>query len=216
MSLDIGNGQHKVVIGMTGTGKTFTTTNTLKGVKQGVFFFNTAHVPMPRPFVKATGRADMETIMEAIEGGGKINFLPDTDIKKAGRQLIAIINALYDRKWADFVFAIDEVHLYKAEARDAVIRAITTARNYGVEMVCMTQRLALLDNTIMTQSPFKVIFFLENETKYCESYGIPYTDVEGRIKAKDPGGLKNGKWEPPHAYCTYFMGRVEGAFKYGA
>lgn len=216
--IDFGNGQHKVIIGMTGTGKTFTGTNTLKAVKQGVFFFNTMHVSMPRGFVKATGRADLEDIMDQIEEGGKINFLPSTDLEAAKKQLIAIINGLYTRRWKEFIFVIDEVHLYTKDALKAILRAITTGRNQGVEMVSMTQRLALLDNTIMSQSPYKVIFFLENETKYCEGYGIPYSRIEKMILEKDKGGVNPNtkRYEPPHAYCTYFMGRVEGAYKYGA
>lgn len=213
--IDFGNGQHKVIIGMTGTGKTYTTKNMLKAVKQGVFFFNTMHVKLPG-FTRATGAANLNDIMDMIEEGGKVNFLPSTDLASATKQLIAIINGLYSRVWGDFIFVIDEVHLYKKDGLNAILRAITTARNQGVEVVSMTQRLALLDNTIMSQSPYKVIFFLENETKYCEGYGIPYTAIEEKIKAKDSGGInpKTGKYEPPHAYCTYFMGRVEGAFKY--
>jgi hypothetical protein len=215
--IDFGNGQHKVIIGMTGTGKTYTAFNTLKPVRQGVFFFNTMHVPTLRGYTRAKGNADLDDIMDLIEGGGKVNFLPSTDLKNAGKQLIAIINGLYARRWEAFIFVIDEVHLYRQESLQAILRAITTGRNQGVEMVSVSQRLALVDNTIMSQSPEKVIFFLENETKYCENYGIPYSEIEQRIKGADPGGInpKTGKYEPSHAYCTYFMGRVEGAFIYG-
>lgn len=213
--IDFGNGQHKVIIGMTGTGKTYTTHGTLRKVSHGVLFFNTMHVSLPG-FVRATGASDLSDIMDLIEGGGKVDFRPHTDLSKSSKQLIAIINGLYDRRWTDFIFAIDEVHLYRKDALSALIRAITTGRNQGVEMACLTQRLALLDNTIMTQSPYKVIFKLENETKYCEGYGIPYRLIEEMITKTDPGGVnpKTGKYEPPHAYCTYFMGDVVGAFIY--
>jgi hypothetical protein len=212
--IDFGNGVHKVIIGMTGTGKTYTATNELRKVSQGVLFFNTMNVPM-KGFTKCTGANDLPDIMDMLEQGEKINFMANNSLVNARKQLIAIINGLYSRVWSDFIFVIDEVHLYTKEAREAVLRAITTGRNQGVEMVGISQRLALVDNTIFTQSPYKVLFLLENETEYCERYGIPYTEIESKIKAKDPGGMVGKKYQPPHAYCTYFMGRVEGAYKYG-
>jgi len=216
--IDWGNGQHKLIIGMTGTGKGHTTTNTLKSVPQGVFFFNTAHMDMPKGFVRATGKNELSDLMEDIEDGGKVNFLPARTREDAQKQLIAIINGLYSRKWKDFIFVIDEVHVLKKIAQDAIIGAITTARNYGVELACMSQRFQLVDKTIRTQSPYKVIFYLENETTFCEGEGIPYSDMLPKILEKDSGGInpKTGKYEPSHAYCTFFQNRVEGAFKYGS
>lgn len=213
--IHFGDGSHKIIVGMTGTGKTYTSTNLLRKVSQGVIFWNTMHVSL-KGFTRASGSSDMDTIMEMVEKGEKIDFRPSTEIDKARKQLAWVINALYARKWEEFIFVIDEIHLYTKDAKEAVLRAITTGRNQGVEMVGLSQRLALVDNTIFTQSPYKVLFLLENETKYCEGYGIPYTDIEAKIKKKDAGGMRlGGKYQPSHAYCTYFMGRVEGAYKYG-
>jgi Cdc6-like AAA superfamily ATPase len=220
--IDFGNGQHKLIIGMTGTGKSYTVTRELKKIKQGVLFFNVTHFAgFPSGYVRATGDSTIADVMEIIEDGGKVNFLADRNRANMQKQLIYIINSLYARKWNDFVLAIDEVHLMKREAQEAIIGAITTARNNGVEIVSMSQRFQLVDTTIRSQSPYKVIYFLEGEDKYVHEKGIPYSDELGlgqgtildRIMQLDKGSTVNGKYQPSHAYCTYFMGRIEGAFK---
>lgn len=221
--IDFGNGQHKGILGMTGTGKTYTTTRELLKQPLGVFFFNTMRVPMPRGFVRSDGKANFPDLMDLIESGKKVNFLPAARIDDKAKQIGMIIDSIGTREWSDFIFVVDEIHLYQEKAKQSLIQGITTMRNNGGEFVWLSQRMARVDNTFMTQSPYKVIFSLENEDKYMHNYGIPYSDpldsgveaIKPRLLRLDPGGKNSaGKYEPSHAYCTYFMGQIGGAYKY--
>lgn len=201
---------HTAIVGMTGTGKTYAAKKALSAWTGGVLFVNTMHGERPQGFIDANGSSDMDTVIEALSDGDKINFLPDRDGRRRERQLTAIVRELMQFKRKNIILAVDEVHLYRGDALHELIGVATTGRQWGVTLVSITQRLKNVHNDIMTQSPQKVIFSLENEGPYFERYGIPYGEIEPMLHQHDPP--RRNPPEPSHAYAVYYLGQIEGPF----
>lgn len=199
---------HTCIVGMTGTGKTYAARKALEKWHGGVLFVNTMHGDKPRGFMAADGKSNLVTVLSALDAGDKISFNPSRDANLRELQLKVIINVLESEKRKDILIAVDEIHLYRKDAEKALISVATTGRQWGLTLVSITQRLAKLNNDIMTQSPQKVIFSLENEEQYCARYGIPYPEIERRNYAKSPPK----EAEPSHGFCIYYAGQVDGAY----
>src|SRR5437764_2262809 len=156
---------HVVVIGATQYGKTTATIKTLENVKGPVFFFNTLHTAgTGAEWVEAKGSNSIEQIIYGLKNGYKINYLPDSDIGTAGKQLKAIIDQFYQegRKQINCVICIDEVHLFwlfkSGEGKKANLRLATTGLGFGLQTIWVSQRPALVDNTLYTQARKHIIF----------------------------------------------------------
>lgn len=194
---------HMTVLGQTQHGKTHLIKNTLNTVKGGgVFFFNTQLEPMPKNFIEASGANSWEQILGALEAGKKINFIPTTDSEKRSKQLETIIKKLYDGQKRDIRFVVDEAHLYKKGALSKMQEIATTGLRFGIKGIWISQRGALLDNTLISQSNFYVFFYLGlTDQKYFREYGFPMEEIQSRINKEK------------YLFCTYDGKEIEGAYK---
>lgn len=193
---------HTVVFGMTRHGKTYAMKKTLNVVKEGVFFFNTQHEEMPKNFRDATGANSFEQIIDALERGQKINYLPALDKEKRQKELELIIRRLYDGEKRNIRFVVDESHLFKKSALNMLQEIATTGLRFGIKAVFITQRGALLDNTLISQSNKFVFFYTPNTDKeYFRGYGFPVEEIAEKIN--------NEKY----VFVTYDGKNLEGAYK---
>lgn len=173
--------EHTSIFGLTRHGKTYAIKKSLLKVKEGVLFFNTQLETMPG-FVEASGSNSFEQIDNMLAKGKKINFLPATDRDKREGQLEFLIKSLYDGNKRDIRFVIDEVHLFKKEGLKRAQEIATTGLRFGIKGVFITQRGALIDNTLFSQSN-RYIFFAMNPTDsdYFNNKSFPMDDIQKRI-----------------------------------
>lgn len=175
---------HSTVIGLTRSGKTWATKQSLARRKEGVIFFNIQLEDMPKPFVEANCKNSLGQIVAAIKKGKKINYLPQRNNEMRELELIALINICYDAGFTqkkNIFFAVDEVHLYKKAALDKLEEIATTGLRFGVNGIFISQRPANISNTLMTQSSQMVIFKTNMESTYFQRYSMPADLIQDRL-----------------------------------
>lgn len=200
--IDFGRG-HTTVVGMTQSGKTTAVQRSVERVKQGVLFFNTQQIEVSNVYTEATGADDEKVLIQALRQGNKINFIPNRDTR--WKQLRALIRLFYDaseRSLMDIYIVVDEIHLADKEALKACIELATTGIRWGLHGIFISQRPALVDNTIMNQSMQFVFLKTTLEKRYMEGYGLPYEAIRE--------GLEKGG---QYAYMVYDFHSLKGAFK---
>ena len=200
--------EHTTVLGITRHGKTYATMKTLEQCKEGVFFFNQQEEKTPSNFIYADSSVHFEDIYNAIRNKKKINYVPNTNLEIASRELELIVNRIYEKGHLDCRFVVDEVHLLNMGDRQkrglkACIRVATTGLKRGLKGVWITQRGALLDNTLLNQATKHVLFALGNQDlAYLKSNSFPSEEI---------GSLANEKYK----FVIYDNREVKGAFKIG-
>jgi hypothetical protein len=196
--------EHTSVMGLTRHGKTYAVKHSLQNVKEGVFFFNTQHEEVPKNFIEATGNNSFQQIDLALSGGSKINFLPTTDKDRRQKELGTIIRRFYDGEKRNIRLVIDEAHLFKGSALAMLQEVATTGLRFGLKGVWLSQRGALLDNTLISQSNRFIFFRCGNtDVKYWNAYGFPIDEIQTRINNE------------MYHFCSYDGKEVKGAFKIG-
>ncbi|MDP4170147.1 MAG: hypothetical protein Q8906_06010 [Bacillota bacterium] len=175
--------EHTTVLGLTQHGKTYGLIKTMDTMKGAILFFNTNDTPLKgvkSKWYDAHGGHDLNQIIYALRQGYKINFVPSDDNIKAEKQLKAITEAVYNegRGKLKFRFAIDEVHLFKKEGKTALIRLASTALGRGIVCIFISQRPAMIDNTLLTQSTKHILFAIGlNDASYLKSNGFPSDEI---------------------------------------
>lgn len=208
---NIETNEHATVIGLTQHGKTYGTIKTLEQMNTPILFFNTNHTPVNgKGWVDVDGANSIDQILYALEKGYKLNVLPSEDIIKAGKQLKGIVDAVYNlgRGVLKFTFVIDEVHLFwmvkSAEGKTANLRLATTALGRGINCIWLSQRPAMVDNTLYTQSTKHIIFALGlNDMSYLKANGFPIDEIVKRTK--------NEKYN----FVEFDQKEVKGGFRIG-
>lgn len=182
----IGN-EHCTIVGLTQHGKTYGTIKTLKQLPGGVLFFNTQHTPVGSGWVEATGEHTPQQIIDAVKKGYKLNFLPsEKGLDYMSVQLAAITDKIFEQGRFDFYFAIDEVHLFKLgkdkKGHNALVRLATTGLGRGFKCLFLTQRPAMTDNTLFTQSTKHIVFALGlNDYQYLKNLGFPSDELKAMV-----------------------------------
>jgi DNA helicase HerA-like ATPase len=195
--------KHTTVVGMTQSGKTTAVHRSAERMSQGVLFFNTQQIEVSNKWVDADGSDDEKVLIKALRKGEKINFLPSRDNR--WKQLKAIIRLLYDaseRSLMDIYIVVDEIHLADKEALKSCIELATTGIRWGLHGIFISQRPALVDNTIMNQSMQFIFLKTTLEKRYMEGYGLPYEHIKS--------GLESGG---QYSYMVYDFHSLEGPFK---
>jgi DNA helicase HerA-like ATPase len=195
--------KHTTVVGMTQSGKTTAVHRSAERMNQGVLFFNTQQIEVSNKWVDADGADDEKVLIKALRKGEKINFLPSRDNR--WKQLKTIIRLLYDaseRSLMDIYIVVDEIHLADKESLKSCIELATTGIRWGLHGIFISQRPALVDNTIMNQSMQFIFLKTTLEKRYMEGYGLPYEEIRAGLEA---GGQ--------YAYMVYDFHSLKGAFK---
>lgn len=198
-------GGHTTVIGITRSGKTYATQKSLAAQPKGVLFFNTQYEDLPG-YTQANKQNDFKQLARAIQAGKKINYLPSTVQKEADVELAYLVSCCYDYRdnLLNGILAVDEVHLWNNHKRalKELIRVATTGLRFGITGVWISQRPALIDNTLMSQSNQFIIFDTNMEASYFKRYGIPHEDIQARI---EQGGQ--------YSFCRFDSKTVTGPVK---
>lgn len=180
---------HTTIFGVTGSGKTYGALHSIKHEKEAVIFFNTKHdyKSVPKSFLVMGPENSYIQMKRAIVRGRKINFLPSRDERIRAKQLVNLIRFLFDSSNTVVYLMIDEVHLYKDKgAYYKLMEVATTGRTFGnnssIRAVWMSQRPALIDNSLMSQSEKFIIFRCNLEHKYLKSYGFPVEEMGPKFR----------------------------------
>lgn len=200
--IDFGKG-HTTVVGTTQMGKTYAVHRSVEQLSNGILFFNVQQIEVSNKFLDADGSDDSEVIIAALRKGKKINFIPDRENR--WKQLKAIVKVLYraaERQPLDIYIIVDECHLADRDALAACREIATTGIRWGIKAIYISQRPALMDNTLMTQSMRFVFFRTGMEDKYLDGHGFPAAQINERIKA---GGQ--------YAYVVWDFNELKGAYK---
>lgn len=184
MFIDFEKAHQHVVLGTTGTGKTYGATHSLEKSKRGVFFFNTVGASsVPSTFTYADGSSDLDLIDKALRKGKKINFVPNFNRDQRDKQMAAVINYFLDGSKRDYmIFAVDEVHLYRKDAKEALISFATTARNMGMKGVFLSQRPANMENQILEMCGQWVIYLTPMSSTWFSNYGMNGEQIVSRLE----------------------------------
>lgn len=201
--------KHAAAFGTTQTGKTYGVQKSLLAVPEGVIFFNVNHAGGMTGYTMADRSQDIEVILSALREGEKINYMPSREYRWL--EMAIITEAILETGKLNCRVVFDECHLMyntstdkqaKRKAQAAAEEIATTGLSKGMRAVYITQRPALMDNTLMTQAEYKIFYRTENEGPYLQRYGVPHEDLIGRLNV---GG--------DYAYCTYYRGELDGAHK---
>jgi hypothetical protein len=188
-SFTIGN-EHATVIGLTQHGKTYGTIKTLERMKEPILFFNTNQTPVGNGWIEAKGSNSIEQIIYGLKQGYKINFLPDDNLDGMSKQLSAITDGIYkEGRGFSFRFVIDEIHLFKMagdkKGHTALIRLSTTGLGRGYKCIFISQRGAMVDNTIYTQSTKHIMYALgKADYNYLKGLGFPSEEIEKKVNGQ--------------------------------
>lgn len=196
--------EHCTIVGLTQHGKTHGLIKTLDCMNEPILFFNTNDTPLKgskSKWIEANGSHTIEQILYALHKGYKVNFVPSDDVEKMEKQLKGITDSIYKEGRFSFRFAIDEVHLFKKEGKQALIRLASTGLGKGYKCLFITQRPAMIDNTLYTQSTKHIIFALGlNDKSYLKQNGFPVDEI-----IEKTGNEK-------YIFCEFNQKEVKGAF----
>lgn len=187
-AIPIGEKEHVTVLGLTQHGKTYATMETLKSLKEGVLFFNVQQEITPNNFIKASNTNTWSQIKGLLKEGKKVNYIPDTDLESASKELGALINELYNSGQLKCRIAIDECHLFSSLTKDksgikACIRLATTGLRFGYQTIFLSQRPAKVDNTLYSQSTKHVLFALGKvDESYLKNHGFPVEEIVSKTE----------------------------------
>jgi DNA helicase HerA-like ATPase len=198
---------HTSVLARTREGKTYATIKSLEAQKEPVLFFNTQLEAYSKRFLTADQSYGLDQITEALHEGFKINFMPSDKPDRAAAEFDLIVDELYTWKrhypgMPPIYFVIDEVHLLQRnkDARNQLIRLASTGLKWGIRCIFISQRPAMVDNTLLTQSTFYVLFATGLESGWFKRYNMPYDDIQSKLQKK-------------YQYVTFDMREVRGAYK---
>lgn len=184
MLIDFDKAHQHVVLGTTGTGKTYGAAHSLLKSDKGVFFFNTVHADsVPSSFIKADSTTDIELIDRALRKGKKINFVPSFNPDQRDKQMAAVVNYFLNGSKREYmIFAVDEVHLYKKDAKTALIGFATVARNMGMKGVFISQRPANVENQILEMCGQWAIYLTPMSSKWFNEYALPGDQINSILE----------------------------------
>jgi hypothetical protein len=177
----------------------------MQQVPEGVLFVNTNDEvkSIPSGYIGANGKNTFSQIKAALKEGYKINYVPDTYEEIRNKEVETLIKKLFTAGFTEdnkVYFALDEVHLYTGkEVLNELKRVATGGLRHGINGIWISQRPALIDNTLMTQSQGMIIFRTYMEEQYFDRYRIPYEKMEQLMN-------KMGDY----SYCTWDKKEIKG------
>lgn len=194
---------HVFVCGMTRSGKTYFSTKAMSELPCGVLFFNIQNAEMPKKFIMANAEyTSFEQLIKALRSGTKIDmrfpaaYNMDQILKVIGYISKKLMRAGFSEQNHIYV-GYDECQVLEKDALLAVRDVATRGLAHGIRCIFISQRPALADMTLYTQSSEHYIFRLGNgERTYFKGKGIDY-DV--CLKAWEENG--------DHSY-VYFDGFI--------
>lgn len=204
-AIDFSDKEHVTFLGITRHGKTYALIKSLEKHIGAVFFYNVNDETV-KGFIRADSSSSPKQIINALKNKKKINFIPSGDLEKDSKILGAFITHLFENNiHIDCKFAIDEVHLFNdTKCKDGIKackRIATTGLRRGYQGIWITQRGAMIDNTLFTQSTRIISFALgNNDYQYLKNQGVPIEEFIARTN------------QEKYKFVDYDLKEVKGAF----
>lgn len=171
---------HIFIAGITRSGKTYFAINSIAKFNAPALFFNIQDEETPAPWLTAyEENINTAQLLSELKKGRKIDLrFGDLSENKISAVIAYLINVVmtagFTEKKPIYLF-IDECHILKKEALGAAIQAATRGLKRGVRCIFVTQRPALADKTLYTQSAEQYIFHCSSaEKEYLKSKGIDF------------------------------------------
>lgn len=177
------NGKHSLVIGATGSGKTFWMSHVADNYLHRFIFVN-PQLEEGVDKICRTGYDCAEEVLEAvIDGERSIEFVPDEttevallqleEIRRGLFQIAADMNVKSSQWWMNMI--IDEAQEYAWKgSREDVDNFFRRGRRFGIRTFALTQRPQNISSTIINNIQYQVIFRTGTyESPYFKTYKIP-------------------------------------------
>lgn len=188
--------KHTVILGSTGSGKTYFgawSVNNLVTTPYTIFLNTANEISVEKACdVTVRGYDEVEDYI-TNHSKGSINYVVDSELEQALRQInevkqmvFAIGNVICKTNiinWMTIFF--DEVQIFagKGSNYNDVDILYTRGRRQGVICVALSQRPALVSQTVLTQTVYQVYFkFGDYEQGYFQRYGIDLQKYEEWLK----------------------------------
>lgn len=181
MSLLKVNNGHVFISGITRSGKTYFGSRAVEELPYPVIFFNLQDEELPKKFITVYhDQIDGEQLLDAVRAGVKIDLrFKHNSMLAEVNNVIGYVSQLLmgggfsEKKPVYIVY--DECHLLDAFGLKKAIEVATRGLKRGCRAVFITQRPALANKTLYTQSADQYIFYLSpSEASYLKSKGIDY------------------------------------------
>lgn len=174
--------KHLVVLGKTGSGKSYTTTGLIEGLLQmgGVTMIIIDPHDEFRCLKEVPEFADRVVVLEPklptmkqLHQEGKCVILPLTGIENdmqpwlVKRVAYELFNALKRKEIKPFLLFIDEAHKFipqrgTTDCKQELTNCVMEGRKFGLGVVMMTQRTAKLDKDVLSQCASQIVLQLVN------------------------------------------------------
>lgn len=181
MSLLKVNNGHTFISGITRSGKTYFGSRAVEQLPYPVVFFNLQDEDLPHKFLTVCAdEIDGEQLIDAIRAGVKLDLrfrsaASGAEINNVIGYACRLLMAAGFSEKRPVYLVFDECHLLTGYGLDKAIEVATRGLKRGCRAVFITQRPALANKTLYTQSSDQYIFYLSpSEASYLKSKGIDY------------------------------------------
>lgn len=187
MLLSQGN-NHVFIAGITRSGKTYFAIHAAAELKAPVLFFNIQDEECPAPFITVyEDKTSITQLLNELHKGRKIDLrFGDMTFTQIGAIINFLIKNLMLEGYSEqhpLYLIIDECQLLSGVALDAAIHAATRGLKRGIRCIFVTQRPALANKTLYTQSAEQYIFHCSAaEKEYLKSKGIDFDYAQTQWK----------------------------------
>ena len=187
-------GKHCLVIGATGTGKTWWMSKVANRYLHRFIFVNPNLEEVVERICAVHYSEPSEVLTGLLDGETKIEFIPDEDTATALAQLqelrlglfeiAAEINVASGTWWLNFILDEAQTYAWKGSREDTDVFA-TRGRRYGIRSWFLTQRPQNVSSTIINNAQNQIIFRTgPYETPYFKGYRIPIEGEGDWLKKK--------------------------------
>lgn len=187
-------GKHCLVIGATGTGKTWWMSKVARHYFHRFIFVNPNLEEVVEEICTAHYNDPADVLSGLLDGEIRIEFIPDEDTAVALEQLKELRLGLFEIAaeldipsgtwWLNFILDEAQSFAWKGSREDVDVFA-TRGRRYGIRGWFLTQRPQNISSTIINNAQNQIIFRTgPYETPYFKSYRIPVEDEGEWLKKK--------------------------------
>lgn len=190
--LKVLNGKHCLVIGATGSGKTFWMAKVAETYLKRFIFVNPQLEEVVDSICQVVYEDPGELIEAVLDGVKRIEFIPDENDEAALQQLEEIRRGLFDIGaemntnagdwWMNFILDEAQTYAWKG-SREDVDNFARRGRRFGIRSFFLTQRPQNISSTIINNIQYQVIFRTGSyENPYFKTYKIPIAEHEAWLK----------------------------------
>lgn len=178
----IHNEKHAFLTGNTGAGKTTLARQVSATTKRDlVVVLNPIHTT---PYFADCRVSSPNKVLTRIKNGKrKVEYLVGTEEKEEFSAVYSRVKAVAKNTELSVCLIVDEADRFASVhgsiKNEPLVKAIKTARNYGIKIVSISQGLSHINRIIVEQSPFIVWLGCYNPEmeQYYKRYNIPYNNL---------------------------------------